>query len=222
MKSFSENPKILKWFLCIASASFSFAVYLRTLCPTVYVGDSGELTAAAYTLGIAHPPGYPLFCLLGKLFTFLPFGNVAYRVNLLSACFASLTVGLVFLILLRLLQKNEGLSRGERVFAAFTGALSFGFLRDFWFEALSAEVYTLNTFFFALLLYLLLRWQEERKEEIFFLSLFLFGVGLGNHDTLLVFGPLFLFMILLEAPALLKDVRFLAKGVLFLALGLSV
>ncbi len=90
----------------------SFVVYLKTLCPTVYVGDSGELIAAVYTLGIAHPPGYPLYCLLGKLFTFLPFGSIAFRVNLMSAFFASLTIVLVYLVVLKI-QVNG--STGQQV-----------------------------------------------------------------------------------------------------------
>ncbi|MBN1383999.1 MAG: DUF2723 domain-containing protein, partial [Elusimicrobia bacterium] len=77
----------------------SFAVYLATLCPTVYVGDSGEFATAAYTLGITHPPGYPLYVILGKIFTIIiPFGNIAYRVNLMSAFFGALTCALVYLI----------------------------------------------------------------------------------------------------------------------------
>ena len=77
----------------------SFAVYLITLCPTVYVGDSGEFTTAAYTLGITHPPGYPLYVLLGKIFTLIiPFGNIAYRINLMSAFFGALSCGIVYLI----------------------------------------------------------------------------------------------------------------------------
>lgn len=81
----------------------SFTVYLLTLCPTVYVGDSGELIAASYTLGIPHPPGYPLFCILGKIFiTLIPIGSIAYRVNLLSAFFASATVMVLYFFLNKL------------------------------------------------------------------------------------------------------------------------
>ncbi len=81
----------------------SFAVYLITLCPTVYVGDSGEFTTAAYTLGITHPPGYPLYVLFGKIFTLIiPFGNIAYRVNLMSAFFGALSCGIVYLVVKRI------------------------------------------------------------------------------------------------------------------------
>ncbi|NJL71573.1 MAG: DUF2723 domain-containing protein [Candidatus Competibacteraceae bacterium] len=74
----------------------AFAVYWFTLAPTVSGEDSGELIIAAHTLGVAHPSGYPLWCLLGKLFTFIPFGSIAWRVNLLSAVFGALTVGLLY------------------------------------------------------------------------------------------------------------------------------
>ena len=67
----------------------AFLVYLRTLAPTVMWYDMGELTTTSYVLGIAHNTGYPLYILLGKLFTFLPFGDAAYRVNLMSAVFAA-------------------------------------------------------------------------------------------------------------------------------------
>ncbi len=154
----------------------SFGVYLKTLCPTVYVGDSGELIAAAYTLGIAHPPGYPLYCLLGKLFTFLPFGSIAYRINLMSAFFASLTVVLVYLIILKILtngptgQRVNG-STGKlanwqtgkpfaRHIPAISSSLLFAFSSTFWSQAVVAEVYTLNTFFLALSIFVLLKWRE--------------------------------------------------------------
>ena len=64
-------------------------LYLDTLAPTVLTYDSGMLQTKAYTLGIGHPTGYPTFILLGKLFTYLPFGDVAYRVNLSSAVYAA-------------------------------------------------------------------------------------------------------------------------------------
>ena len=76
-------------------AGLALAVYLRTLAPTVMWYDMGEFATAAYVLGIAHNTGYPLLMLLGKLFTYLPLGDIAYRVNLLSAVCAALTVMVV-------------------------------------------------------------------------------------------------------------------------------
>jgi len=69
-----------------------FGVYLFTACPTVYLGDSGELTAAAFSIGIPHNSGYPLYVLLGKLFCLIPLGSIGFRVNLMSCFFGAGTV----------------------------------------------------------------------------------------------------------------------------------
>jgi len=79
----------------LASLAVPFLLYLLTLAPTVTFEDSGELIAAAYNLGIPHEPGYPLWTMIAHLFTLLPLGTVAYRVNLLSAVLAALTAALV-------------------------------------------------------------------------------------------------------------------------------
>ena len=71
--------------------------------PTITGDDSGELVSAAYTLGIAHPPGYPLWCMLGKLFTIIvPYGSIAWRVGFMSAFFGATTAALLCLIVIRL------------------------------------------------------------------------------------------------------------------------
>src|SRR4051794_26172736 len=78
----------------------SLLVYLRTMCRTIYVGDSGELAAAVHVLGIPHPPGYPLYVLLGKLFSMLvPIGKPALRLNIFSAVCASASAVFLFLTL---------------------------------------------------------------------------------------------------------------------------
>ena len=76
----------------------TLGVYLRTMAPTVYNLDSAELATGAYTLAIVHPPGYPTYLLVGKLFTWLPVGDVGYRLNLMSGTFGALTVTCVYLI----------------------------------------------------------------------------------------------------------------------------
>lgn len=90
----------------------SFALYLITLAPTVTLVDSGELILAAETLGVAHPPGFPLYVLLTHLATFLPFGNVAIRIHLASALFAALASTVMTLLsiealLIKLTRKTE-------------------------------------------------------------------------------------------------------------------
>ena len=71
-------------------------VYLRTLCPTVYWEDAGELITVSHVLGIAHPPGHPLYTILGHLFSFIPWGTIAARVNFMSAFFGAIASALVY------------------------------------------------------------------------------------------------------------------------------
>src|SRR3989344_9484727 len=98
-----RRPKPSADFLITAFVfTVTMAVYLFTLAPTVTMEDSGEFIAAVHVLGVAHPPGFPLYLLLAKLFTFIPIGTIAWRVNLLSAVFGALTVALLSVILSRL------------------------------------------------------------------------------------------------------------------------
>src|SRR3990170_8175253 len=82
----------------------SFTVYLLTLAPTIYIEDAAEFAAAVPTLGITHPSGFPLYMLLGKLFTILvPIGEMAFRVNLFSAATVSLALVVFYYVLRSLL-----------------------------------------------------------------------------------------------------------------------
>lgn len=166
----------------LVAALLAFALYGRTLGPTITGEDSGEFVVAAYALGIPHPPGYPLFCLIGHLFTRLPFGEAAWRVHLMSAAFAS---GAVFLtaLLVVYLTRNR--------FAALAAGLALACSREFWAQAIIAEVYAMNAFWFALCLLLLLRWTDTRRDRTLFALALLFGVGLTVHNTFLLLAPPF-------------------------------
>jgi len=222
---------------------FPFFVYLDTLAPSITWrhdgADGGDLIAAAYTLGIPHPTGYPLYVLLARLFTFLPWGDIAYRVNLMSAFFAAATIPLVYLassILLAptvemgewpALSTAEGWSdRTAAPVASMTAALAFAFSPVFWSQAVIAEVYTLNAFFVALMIYLLLHCDRTRtfsNGPRFFYSLaFFYGSSLGNHLSMLFLLPAGLFLALRgECRRFLKPKTLVAASAFFL-LGLSV
>ncbi len=85
----------------LAAAAIAAIIYGGTLAPTVGAGDSGELVLAADSLGIAHPPGYPLWVLLARLVALVPIGEVAWRVNALSALLSAAAVGLFYLLATR-------------------------------------------------------------------------------------------------------------------------
>ena len=172
--------------LTIGLGLICLAVYVYTLCPTVMGGDSGELTTAAYTLGVAHPPGYPLFTLLGKAFCFLPWGSVAWRVNLFSAVCNSLAA---VLLLLTVRQWT-----GDALSGFVAGGL-FAFSPLAWRYAVVAEVFSLNNFFVCLLFYLATRYLQENNRRIAVIAVFVFALGLSNHHTLLFYGiPLCVWM----------------------------
>ncbi len=183
------------YFYGILCAVISFIVYLLTLAPTVYWGDSGELITVAYTLGIAHPSGYPTWTLLGHLFTYLPFGSVAWRVNLMSAVFGSLAVMLLYFVCWKVTKSK---------IASFTASLIFGFSATFWSQAVIAEVYTMHAFFMALNILILLHWREKQDagdpKHIKWLYLFSFtyGLSLTHHLTSVLLFPGFAYFILVK------------------------
>ncbi|MBI9045473.1 MAG: DUF2723 domain-containing protein [Anaerolineaceae bacterium] len=165
----------------------TFSVYIKTLAPGVVGFDSAELITGIYTQGIVHPTGYPTYLILGRIFSFLPFGNSAFRINSMSAFFASLTVLLLYFILLHLL-KNWKL--------AWLSAFLFAVSNYFWQMALVAEVYTLHTFFLSLNLFWVMRWREGGNFRNLYAFAFTMGLSLTNHVSSAVFMPGFAWLIL--------------------------
>jgi hypothetical protein len=165
--------------LQLASALAFLGVYVPTLYPSVPGGDSGELIVAAHRLGVAHPPGYPLFTLLGKLFTLIPAGSVAWRVNLLTAVLGALAAAVL----------GRATWKLTRSFGAglFAGGL-FAFSPLIWRYAVQAEVFSLNNFFAAVLLLLLVSFAAHPKASTLGWFCFWLGLGLTNHHTLLFYG----------------------------------
>ncbi len=129
-------------------------VYLATLSHAVGAADTFEFQVVAPRLGIAHPTGYPLYLLLGKLFSLLPAGTVAWRLNLASAVYAALAVAVVFRLALELLR---------RPLPALAGAVILGFVPIFWSQAIIAEVYTLHALIVAGALGLMLRLTTDHR-----------------------------------------------------------
>ena len=202
----------------IGIALLVFVLYLRTLAPTALPRDFYDLTDAgmfqvrAYILGISNPTGYPTYMMLAKLFTFLPFGDVGYKVNFASAVYAAVAVFLVYAVCQRLT---------GRVLPAMTAALLFGVSQSFWSQAVIAEVYTLNVLFISLVLLVLLIWRDERRDRYLLLAAFLMGLALTHHLTsglLIPAGGLF---VLLVDRRKLLDWRLLLKGAGLFLLGLT-
>jgi len=189
----------------------SFITYLWSMAPTIWWGDTGDLITSAYVLGVPHPTGYPTYVLLAKIFTFLPIGDIAFRVNLMSVFFGALTILFVYICTLLLTKKKV---------AGYIAAFSLTFSAIFWSQALIAEVYVLSAFFLVFSFYFLLRWRENGEKKYLYLLGLFFGIGLGVHRSLALFIPAILVYLGLYS----KQIKWknLIIAFLLLLLGLSV
>jgi len=197
----------------VAVAAFAGVLYVMTLAPTVlrYGGedtlDAPMLQAGVSVLGIGHPTGYPTYMMLTHLFTYLPVGDPAYRVNLASAAYGVAAVFLVYLVGLRL---------SRHAVAAAAGALAFGLSGVFWSQAVIAEVYTLEALLVALVLLVLLVWRDRRDDRHLLLAAFFVGLSLTHHLTSVLLVPASLAFVFVTDRRVFSRTGLLLKG-----LGLS-
>jgi hypothetical protein len=210
--------------ILIAYAIFviCLTVYNGTLTPSLSYKspDGNELATVCYVLGLAHSTGYPLYTWLGKLFTFIPIGDVAHRVNLMSAALGAAGVVLLYAILRLLTSETSDFGRrtSSRLASAFAAFL-FAFSLTFWSQTGIAEVYAPNVFMVTLTVFILLWWArvEERDRAsrpanwpwwrgvlpswksllLLFGFGLCFGLSLGAHMSNLGFAPAFALFILL-------------------------
>ncbi len=175
-------------------------LYMRTLAPSVATifDDSLEFQLVCYQSGIAHPTGYPLYTMLGKLFTLLPLGDVAYRVNLMSAVWGAVAAVLVYLLVWRLTR---------RILPAIGAAACLAVAPIFWSQAVIAEVYTLNAVFLAGALWLITRKEPRRAMPL----AAWYGLSLTHHRTMFLWIPAFAVYLWLTDRAIFRDWRRLAK-----------
>ena len=164
---------------------FSLLVYLFTLVPEVNWGDGAELSLQVYQLGVTHPPGYPVYTLLGKAVNLIV-TNPAAATNLLSALCTALTIGLMSLFILDLT---------NHIFASSIVPLIFAFTPQVWSMAVTTEVYNVNLLFLGLTLYLFHLWYKDSSMSALFLSSILFGVSLGTYLANLLLLPAFIFLL---------------------------
>ena len=155
-------------------------LYVRTLAPGLLLGDSAEFQALAYTLGLAHSTGYPVYILLAKLATFLPVGDVAYRVNLFSAMMGALALAQMVWI--------GRLLGGGRI-ASLLAPLAVGVSPIYWWQTVIAEVYTPAAAFMAGVVLMVLLWRCSGNGWHLFAAGVLGGLSLGVHNTVSLAAP---------------------------------
>ena len=188
-------------------------VYIKTLAPTVTFIDSGELAAVASKLGVAHPTGYPLFTIIGNIFTKLPFGDEVYRLNLMSAVISSLALLMFFnlltFIFLKLNLPDENKPAVKKIQnsvyynISLASVLILAFSKTFWDTANAIEVYSLHTFFLITNIYLFLKANSNNSEDKesylqgeknWLLFAFVLGLSFTNHLSTIFLSVGFLYL----------------------------
>ncbi len=195
--NFQKLNNITGWIVGL----FACAVYILTMEPSGSLWDCGEFVSTAYKLGVPHPPGAPLFILMGRLFTLFTPNDAAVGVNLMSALASGFTIMFLFWTIThfgrRLVQKEQEELRGNQLFsimaAGVIGALAYTFSDSFWFSAVEGEVYALSSFFTAIVFWAILKWEHEdskagdddmsrtHAERWIVLIFFLMGLSIGVH-----------------------------------------
>jgi tetratricopeptide (TPR) repeat protein len=199
--------------VALALFVFAFSVYAYTASPTINFWDCGEFVTTAYTMGIPHQPGTPLYVLVGRVFSLLPLGlGIAHKINLMSGFFGALAVAFLYATGVRLIRNwQDELSDPSPIglawVAAAVGAMFLAFSETFWINAIEAEVYAIAAFILSFTSYLAVRWYEVRNHDssatLMLLIVYLMGLSVGFHlGSLAVYPGVFVLVLLARDKAL--------------------
>ncbi|MBK7183860.1 MAG: DUF2723 domain-containing protein [Bacteroidetes bacterium] len=202
--NYQRFNNIVGW-LVFAIASF---VYLSTMEPTASFWDCGEYISCAYKLEVGHPPGAPLFLLIGRFFSLFAFGDtskVGMMINAMSALCSSFTILFLFWSITalgrKIMEKSGELTSGKLfaiLGAGAVGGLAYTFSDSFWFSAVEGEVYAMSSFFTAITFWAILKWEREadqpHADRWIILIAYLIGLAIGVHLLNLLVIPAVVFI----------------------------
>ncbi|MGA7721284.1 MAG: DUF2723 domain-containing protein [Ignavibacteriaceae bacterium] len=171
---------------------FSTIILFLTVQPSVSFWDPGEISAASYSLMVPHPPGGPLWLIIGRFFSMLPFAqNIGFRINAVSVLSGSISILLLYLISIKLIETYRGKNykNSTEIILTFVsaaiGALAFAFCDTFWFNAVESNYFSLSTLLFSLVVWLMMIWydhaDEHGSEKYIILMAYLIGLSFGVH-----------------------------------------
>ena len=163
-----------------------FILYFKTMAPTVSLWDCGEFIATSIIMGIPHPPGTPLYLIIGNFFSQIPIlSDLGARVNIISPIASALSIMFLYMIIVYLIEKFNKEKKIQTYYAAFIGSLTFAVTDSHWFNAVEAEVYALSTLFTALVVWLILKWERENNQntqtKYLILIFYCIGLAIGIH-----------------------------------------
>ena len=220
----------------LAAAVFllTLAVYTTTMYPSVPFWDGGEYIAASYILGVPHAPGTPLYVLLGRIFTLIPAGEIAQRVNWFSALASAVTILFTYLIGVKFAHRvfaPPGDPRGLRArrpayLAGVVGALLAAFATTFWDNAIEAEVYAAAAALMTFCVWLILRWEERLDEGsedgLLILIAYIIGLGVGVHLGVAIAASPAVAFVFVCRPRYLRQWNYVGWAIVVLSLGLGI
>jgi len=232
LPSNEKKDNYLRYVVGWATGLFTFVVYNLTRAPTLSFWDCGEFIACASILGVPHPPGTPLYVLLGRLFTLFPTSaDIAARVTLISTISSAGAAMLAFFVLYRILRGRLGDLRSAAwkkpvaYVGAITGALFMSFSTTHWNNAVEAEVYGASMFVIMGIMWLALRWYDNRqtmKGNRYLIAIsYVAFASIGLHLTAFMVVPSALLFIVLADKQLRTDWRFWLTGVVLFTISFS-
>ena len=220
------TPSRPSYLAASVASALVFALYLVTLAPSAALWDAGEYVAAACGLGIPHPPGNPLFVLIGRVTCIPPIGpNAAVRLNLLTAAATAISAGIWFLVAERvtrgwLAERWQQLTAGA--VAALIGATAFTVWNQ---SVVSEKVYTLALLGIAIVSWLTLRWLDDpdapQADRKLILAAYLLGLGYANHMIGVIAAPALVLAVVMKRPAMLRRWRLILAGAAAILLGMT-
>ena len=209
IKKFYSKKKLL--IFSILAAAIPFIFYVLTLQRKLVGGDTSWYMSELPQMSLLPPTGYPVFSLIGKLFSIIPIGPLALRLNLISAVFGALTILFLFLAINKL-TKNE--------YAGLIASLSFAFVYPYWFFANRLEFDTLNSFFIAILLFAIFSYKESPSRKNLYFCFACLGFLCTNHPIAFFIMPAFLIMTIILNPKIFKNIRAVFLSIFFFILPL--
>ncbi|MGH7668459.1 MAG: glycosyltransferase family 117 protein, partial [Gemmatimonadaceae bacterium] len=203
-----------------------FLLYLVTLAPTTAMWDTSEYISAAYTLGLPHPPGNPLFVLLGRVMSLLPIaGSVAMRINIFAALCSAVAAAMWFLTTERVLV-NWFPERWRRIVGASIATLIGATAFTVWNQSVVNEkVYTISLAGIAIISWLMIRWSDDpdgrKADRIIVLCAYLLGLGYANHMAGMLAAPAMGLAIIVRRPRFLLRWKLILASLLALGFGIT-
>ncbi len=214
-----------RWHLlgAILAAGVPLLVYLRTVTPTVPFWDSGEFIATSWILGLPHPPGNPVYTMLGRLMCLIPVESIAWRVNFMSSLASTITCLFTFLFTVRALRRtmnSESPSLTSSLACELGGVVAawmVAWASSFWDSAIEAEVYSLSSAMIAFAVWLAFVWWErigqEGNDKLLLLIVYLLAVSTGIHLGTILIAPPLLVLFMMARPAYFWSPKFVVPSI---------